>query len=118
MNKITDWLTFRRPRLAICAALGLMFILAMLLMPHDHVQKFAWMLASGIAFAYLSAASKFMKQHYSNLAVLLFATGLVSLVAGVALTPASVYAAVTLENAAAPIIGGVAGFFASASEDE
>ena len=108
---------FRKPRLAICALIAILACTAMLIAPMDFVQKFAWLISLGFSLGFLGAGAKHMQGGNGNLAVLMFGGAFYLLVAGIIGTPASVFAASALEDAAAPVIGAAMGYFITDTED-
>ena len=112
-----NMLKFRKPRLAVCAFIVLALCTLLLIAPMDFVQKFAWLVTLGFALGFLGAGAKYMQGGSGNLAVLMFGGACFLLVGGIVGTPASVFAASALEDAAAPFIGAAMGYFAADNED-
>ena len=102
---------FRKPRLAICAIIAMVACTVLLIAPMDFVQKFAWLLTLGFTLGFLGSGAKHMQGGSGNLAVLMFGGSFYLLAAGIIGTPATVFAASALEDAAAPVIGAAMGYF-------
>lgn len=116
MNYLPN-LTFRKPRLAVCALIVLVFCAALLIAPHDFVQKFAWLVSLGFGLGFFGAGAKYMQGGAGNLGVLMFGGGCALILGGIVLTPAAVFAASALEDAASPIVGAAMGYFIADNED-
>ena len=107
---------FKRPRLAWIAVMVFFFVMAMVFIPKDSVEKFGFMLAFGFGAGFLVHGAKAMMTEFSNLAVWMAALGLGMIAAGVLGTPNWVFAASALEEEATLIIGAGLGFFAKIEE--
>lgn len=108
---------FRKPRLAFCAVIAVVFCGALLMAPMDFVQKFAWLVSLGFALGFFGAGAKYMQGGAGNLAVLMFGGGCALILGGIVGTPGTVFAASALEDAAAPIVGAAMGYFIADNED-
>lgn len=113
-----SFFVYRSPTLAIAALAALVLVLIINILPMDHVDKFGFLLAMGLAVYFLVVAGKAGKRNHSqNLAGLLFVVALAMILIGVVFTSKEVLAASALEDLTNPIIGGIGGFFSGVEED-
>ena len=110
-------LIFQKPRLAVAAIVLLIFVLAVAAPPVAHLEKYGFLLASGLGVYTLFLAGKAMKRDYGNLAILLFVSGLIMLLASILATPAHVLAASALEDLVPATIGAITGIFSGIDSD-
>ena len=111
------FLVFQKPRLAMAVVVLLVFVLAVAAPPVAHLEKYGFLLASGLGVYTLFLAGKAMKKDYGNLAILLFVSGLMMLLAAIFATPANVLAASALEDMVPATIGAITGIFTSMDSD-
>ena len=109
---------YKSPALAIAAIAALTLVFILNVLPMDHVDKFSFLLAMGLAVYFLVVSGKAMQHSRQNLACLMFVVALLMILIGVVLTSKSTLAASALEDLTNPIIGGIGGFFSGVEKDE
>ena len=109
---------YKSPALSIAAIAALTLVVVLNILPMDHVDKFSFLLAMGLAVYFLVVAGKAVRNKCQNLACLLFVVALAMILVGVVFTSKSTLAASALEDLTNPIIGGIGGFFSGVEEDE
>ena len=103
--------------MAIAAIAALVLVFTLNVMPMDHVDKFSFLLAMGLAIYFLVVAGKAVRNSRQNLATLLFVVSLSMILIAVVFTSKTTLAASALEDLTNPIIGGIGGFFSGIEED-
>ena len=110
-------LQFRRPRLALVAAVLLVFVACVTLYDASHVDKFGYLVASGLGIYLITVAGKSIRNAYGNLAVWLATCGLGMLLLGIFFTEGLVFSSNSLEDLVPPLIGAVGGLFTGVEEE-
>lgn len=108
---------FRRPRLALAAMMALAFVAVACLWQADHIEKFGFLLGSGLGIYFIVTGGKAIRNQFGNLAVLMFFSGLMMLAFAIFATPAAVFIASSLEDLVPAIVGAIGGMFTTV-EDE
>ena len=108
---------YKSPALAIAALAALALVFVLNVLPMDHVDKFSFLLAMGLAVYFLVVAGKAVNNSRQNLACLLFVVALAMILIGVVFTSKATLAASALEDLTNPIIGGIGGFFSGVEKD-
>ena len=108
---------YKSPALAIAALAALALVVVLNILPWDHVDKFSFLLAMGLAIYFLVVSGKAVRNERQNLAGLLFVVALAMILIGVVFTSKETLAASALEDLTNPIIGGIGGFFSGVEED-
>ena len=109
---------YKKPKLAIAALVTLIFVLVVGLSTQDHLEKFGFLLGTGLGIFWLVLAGKAMKHQYGNLAILMYVSGLLMLATAIFATPDAVLAASSLEDLVPAIIGAVGGIFSGIDSEE
>ena len=115
---MTALFVYKNPALAIAAIASLVLVLVLNIIPWDHVDKFSFLLAVGLAVYFLVVAGKAVRNRYRNLSALLFVVALMMVLIGVLFTSQSTLSASTLEDLTNPLIGGIGGFFSGVEDDK
>ena len=103
--------SFRRPFLAWAVLMLTVLAVVSAAVPAEHVEKFGALLATGLGVMFLASSGRQALEGRQNLAILMVVAAGVCLLAGIFLTPGSVWTASALEDYVGHIIGAAGGLF-------
>ena len=108
---------YKKPKLALAAVMSLVFVLVIAAASFDHIEKFGFLVATGLGVYFIVTAGKAIRNEFGNLGVLLLFCGLAMLTAGLFATPATVLASSSVEDLVPSIVGALGGVFTSVEDD-
>ena len=111
------FLNFRRPELAIAAAVAFVFVVASTLLP-GAADKFGFLIATGAGIYFLVTSGKALNGDQPNLGLVLFIAAFAMIFCAIIFTNADTLKASALEDIVPSIIGGLGGVFTKVDDNE